>query len=65
MFSIFCGFLVNRTFLLAVEALNKAVVTFKGAFSNLSSDALFMGYTRAEFLGKELEESLEKLKKSI
>ncbi len=49
----------------AVEALNKAITSFKGAFLNLSSDALFMGYTRAEFLGPELEESLVKLKKSI
>lgn len=48
----------------AVEALNKAISTFKGAFLNIDS-ALFMGYTHAEFLGKELEESLDKLKKSI
>jgi hypothetical protein len=49
----------------AVEPLNKAIVTFKGAFLDSNSRDLFMGYTRAEFLGPELEESLEKLKKSI
>ncbi|MBD3413945.1 MAG: hypothetical protein GF421_05890 [Candidatus Aminicenantes bacterium] len=49
----------------AVEALNKAIVNFNNAFSSLKSNALFMGYTRAEFLGKEFEESLEKLKKSM
>jgi HEAT repeat protein len=49
----------------AVKALESAIKTFNGAFSTLKSNALFMGYTRAEFLGKELEESLEKLKKSI
>ncbi len=49
----------------AVKALDSAIKTFNGAFSTLKSDALFMGYTRAEYLGKELEESLEKLKKSI
>ena len=49
----------------AVEALNKAIAAFNGALASLRSDALFMGYTRAEFLGPELEESLEKLNKSI
>ncbi|MBN1271611.1 MAG: HEAT repeat domain-containing protein [Candidatus Aminicenantes bacterium] len=49
----------------AVEALNKAISTFKGAFLNLRSNALFMGYTHAEFLEPELDESLEKLKKSM
>lgn len=48
-----------------VKALNSAIKTFNGAFLNLKSNALFMGYTRAEFLGKELEESLAKLKKSM
>lgn len=48
----------------AVEALSNAISTFKGAFANIDS-ALFMGYTRAEFLEKELDKRLAELKKRI
>lgn len=48
----------------AIEALSSAISTFKGAFFSIDS-ALFKGYTRAEFLEKELDESLARLKKSM